>query len=275
MIRTGISSLQVRRGRTLAEALALLREDHSLTPLAGCTDVYVAINAGTFPGRAFLDIWGLDELKGMTDTGDVLRIGALVTYSEIRQSPLVARWCPMLVEAAGQTGGVQIQNRGTLGGNVGNGSPAGDSLPVLAAMDAVVELRSAAGTRRVPFNEFYTGYRASVRRADELITAIELPRVEGRQWFRKVGTRAAQAISKVVVAAVRDTSPRVALGSVAPTVIRARRTEHVLAGSGDLAAARAVLDEEIAPIDDIRSTARYRRQVAGNLLARFWQETAP
>jgi xanthine dehydrogenase small subunit len=275
MIRTGVSSLRFHRARTLDEALALLSEHPEAAPLAGCTDVYVALNAGAWPGRAFLDIRSLEALGGISETRDVLRIGALVTYSELRQSPVVARWCPMLVEAASQIGGVQIQNRGTLGGNVGNGSPAGDTLPVLSAMDAVVELVSLSGRRRVPFNDFYTGYRASVRRPDELIAAVEVPRVEGRQWFRKVGTRAAQAISKVVVAAVRDTRPRFALGSVAPTVVRARRTEDVLAASGDLEAARAVLDEEIAPIDDIRSTARYRRQVAGNLLARFWQETAP
>jgi xanthine dehydrogenase small subunit len=273
MIRTGVSSLRLLSARTVEEALALLHEHERLTPLAGCTDVYVGLNAGTFGAREFLDIWRLQELKGIRETDAGLRIGALTTYSEIRQSPLVARWCPMLAEAAGQTGGVQIQNRGTLGGNVGNGSPAGDSLPVLAAMDAVIELRSVAGTRRVAFNEFYSGYRASVRRGDELITAVELPGVRGRQWFRKVGTRAAQAISKVVIAAVRDDRPRVALGSVAPTVIRARRTEEVLAASGDVMAARAVLLEEVSPIDDVRSTARYRRQVAGNLLVRFWQET--
>jgi xanthine dehydrogenase small subunit len=273
MIRTGVSSLRLLSARTVEEALALLHEHERLTPLAGCTDVYVGLNAGTFGAREFLDIWRLQELKGIRETDAGLRIGALTTYSEIRQSPLVARWCPMLAEAAGQTGGVQIQNRGTLGGNVGNGSPAGDSLPVLAAMDAVIELRSVAGTRRVAFNEFYSGYRASVRRGDELITAVELPGVRGRQWFRKVGTRAAQAISKVVIAAVRDERPRVALGSVAPTVIRARRTEEVLAASGDVMAARAVLLEEVSPIDDVRSTARYRRQVAGNLLVRFWQET--
>jgi CO/xanthine dehydrogenase FAD-binding subunit len=127
----------------------------------------------------------------------------------------------MLVEASRLVGGVQIQNRGTLGGNIANGSPAADGVPVLSATDAVVVLRSLDGQRRIPINSFYTGYRATVMRPDELIVAIEIPPVEGKQWFRKVGTRAAQAISKIVMAAVRGPSPAIALGSVAPPVVRA------------------------------------------------------
>ena len=125
----------------------------------------------------------------------------------------------------------------------------------------------------MPFTAFYTGYRASVKRDDELIVALEIPPVEGQQWFRKVGTRAAQAISKIVMAAVRTNRPRIALGSVAPTVVRLPRTEAALAG-GSLEEAQRVLAEEIHPIDDVRSTAEYRRRVASNLLARFWSDTA-
>ena len=176
----------------------------------------------------------------------------------------------MLVAAAREIGAVQIQNRGTLGGNIANGSPAGDTLPVLAAAEALVELRSADWVRKVPFTEFYTGYRASVRRADELITAVEFPAVEGAQWFRKVGTRAAQSISKVVMAGVRAKTPRIALGSVAPTVVRVPRTERALADGASIEEAGAMLQQEIAPIDDIRSTAAYRRRVAANLLRQFW-----
>jgi CO/xanthine dehydrogenase FAD-binding subunit len=171
---------------------------------------------------------------------------------------------------------VQIQNRGTIGGNVANASPAGDTLPVLAAADASVVLRRAEETRRVPFTAFYTGYRLTVRLPDELITAFEIPPVRGRQWFRKVGTRAAQSISKIVMAGVRDLTggtPRVAIGSVAPTVLRLPRTEAALAAGRSVDAAQRVLIEEIAPIDDIRSTAEYRRRVAANLLARFWTDT--
>src|SRR5262249_23652852 len=150
-------------------------------------------------------------------------------------------------------------------------SPAGDSLPVFAAADATVVLQGPDGVRRVPFRSFYTGYRATVRRADELITAVEVPEVPGRQWFRKVGTRAAQAISRVVSAGVRlrEGPPRVAIGSVGPTVVRLPRTEQALAREG-IDAAVAVLATEIQPIDDLRSTAAYRRTVAGNLLRQFW-----
>lgn len=180
----------------------------------------------------------------------------------------------MLVEAARQVGGAQIQNRGTVGGNIANGSPAGDSLPVLAAVDAVLVLRSADAERRVPLTRYYTGYRATVLRPDELIVAIEVAPVEGRQWFRKVGTRAAQAISKIVMAGVRSDQPRIALGSVAPTVVRVPRTEAALASGGGIDTAVSVLAGEIKPIDDVRSTAQYRLRVATNLLRRFWAETA-
>lgn len=206
--------------------------------------------------------------------GDLLVIGATATYTSIIRSAHVRRRLPMLVAAAREIGGPQIQNRGTLGGNIANGSPAGDSLPVLAAAEAVVVLASADGERRVPFADYYTGYRASVKRADELIVAVEVPPVAGAQWFRKVGTRAAQAISKIVMAGVRSASPRIAFGSVAPTVVRARRTEAALAAGAPIAEAQRVLGDEIQPIDDIRSTSAYRRRVAANLLARFWADTA-
>jgi CO/xanthine dehydrogenase FAD-binding subunit len=272
-MRTAVSPLVLLQPRTLRDALRMLREEGPLAPLAGCTDLYVGLNVGTLPGRRFLNIWGLDALRGIEVRGGVLRIGALTTYREIIRSADVRRRLPMLAAAAREIGAVQIQNRGTIGGNIANGSPAGDTLPVLAAADALVELRSVEWTRKVPFTEFYTGYRASVRRPDELVTAIEVPRVEGRQWFRKVGTRAAQSISKVVMAGVRVERPRVALGSVAPIVVRARRTEDALASGGTLVEAQRILQTEISPIDDIRSTAAYRREVAARLLAQFWRDT--
>jgi CO/xanthine dehydrogenase FAD-binding subunit len=190
------------------------------------------------------------------------------------RSKAVAERVPMLIDASRLVGGPQIQNRGTIGGNIANASPAGDSLPVLAAMGAVVVLRSAGGERRVQFNEFYTGYRATVRRPDELIVAVEIPRLAGKQWFRKVGTRAAQAISKIVIAAVRAPVPKIALGSVAATVVRLSRTEEALASGRSIEDAITVLEQEIEPIDDVRSTAEYRLKVAGNLVRQFWQETA-
>ena len=274
-MRTAVSELDLRRVTSLGEALRVLR-DEGRTPVAGATDVYVALNFGTLTARRLVDIWALDELRGIEEHDGALTLGALTTYSDLIRSPLVARRLPMLVEASRQVGGVQIQNRGTLGGNLANASPAGDSLPPLAAADAVVVLRDEDGERRVPVTEFFTGYRATVMRPDELIVAVEVPRVEGRQWFRKVGTRAAQAISKVVVAAVRapdGAAPRVALGSVAPTVVRASATERALAGGAGVEEAAAILASEIVPIDDLRSTADYRRRVSANLLRRFWADT--
>ncbi|HYH80064.1 MAG TPA: xanthine dehydrogenase family protein subunit M [Longimicrobium sp.] len=269
-MRTAVSPLALRRPASVDEALAMLRDDGPLTPLAGCTDVYVSLNFGTLAAARFLDIWGLDELRGIAETDGGMRIGALTTHTELARSPLVAARLPILAAACREVGGVQIQNRGTLAGNVANGSPAGDTLPVLAVADAVIVLRSADGERRVPFNGFYTGYRATVMRPDELIVAIEIPPVPGGQWFRKVGTRAAQAISKVVMAAVRADTPRVALGSVAATVVRLPRTEAALASGAGIEEAQRVLMDEVTPIDDIRSTADYRRRVCANLLARWW-----
>ena len=179
----------------------------------------------------------------------------------------------MLVAAAREIGGAQIQNRGTLGGNIANASPAGDTLPVLAAADAQIVLRSASSERRVPFTEYYTGYRTSVRRPDELITAVEIPAIDGRQWWRKVGTRRAQAISKIMMAGVRGPRVRIAVGSVAPTVVLAVGAAAILSEGGSMPDAQAALRREIAPIDDLRSTADYRQQVAANLLAAFWKAT--
>jgi len=273
-MRTAISAFELIEPRSLQHALEVLRGPQPVVPLAGCTDVYVLLNAGSAPGSRYLNLWNLDALRGIATHHGTVSIGALTTFSEIMRSPVVRTRVPMLAAAAREIGAVQIQNRGTLGGNVANGSPAGDSLPVLAAVDAAVVLQCASGARRVPFNGFYTGYRRTVMRPDELVAAIEIPPVPGRQWFRKVGTRAAQAISKVVMAAVRAPRPRIAFGSVAPTVVRVHRTEAVLAGGGSIDEAVATLVTEITPIDDIRSTAEYRRRVAGNLLRQFWTETS-
>lgn len=275
-MRTPASSLTLLRPKRLVEALRMLRDEADVVPLAGCTDVYVGLNAGTLEARRFIDLWPLDELRGIAVGGHRLRIGALTTYTELRISKLVQTRVPMLAAAAREVGGRQIQHRGTIGGNVANASPAGDTLPVLAAADADVVLLGAAGERRVPLTRFYTGYRATVRRPDELIAAIEIPAVLGRQWWRKVGTRRAQAITKVSFAgtllgagAHHATVARIALGSVGPTVIRASATEAALAAGATVAEAQEVLAREVRPIDDLRSTADYRRAVATRLLAAF------
>ena len=270
---TAVSLLSLRRPATLPEALDMLREGAPLSPIAGCTDVYVSLQFGTAKERRYIDLWPLAELRGITANRSMLRLGALTTFSEIVNSAIIRKRLPMLRAAAGEIGGRQIQNRGTIGGNIANGSPAGDTLPIFAAADAVVVLQNAAGERRVPFNAFYTGYRTSVRSQDELIVAVEVPRIEGRQYWRKVGTRRAQAISKVMCAAIRGPEVRVALGSVATTVVRLRQTEAVLNNRGTIEQAQAMLRSEIHPIDDIRSTAEYRREVSANLLADFWSTT--
>ena len=271
-MRTAISELDLRRARTVDDALAMISDGRA--PIAGATDLYVALNFGTLTGRRFVDIWALDDLRHISSRGDTVVIGALATYTDAIRSPIVAERLPMLIAASKQVGGPQIQNRGTFGGNVANASPAGDSLPVFAAGDATVVLRSIGGERKVPITGFYTGYRSSVMTPGELIVAIEVPRVNGRQWFRKVGTRAAQAISKVVAAGVRGDDTRFSLGSVGPTTIRATGAERILNQGGSIDDACSALAQDIAPIDDIRSTADYRGRVSSNLLRRFWSDTA-
>ena len=292
--------------RSLEEALRLLG-GRQYRPVAGGTDVMVALAAnGADDGTALLDLWGLDELRGIRlehrvdDAGapaaDVLVLGALTTYADLRRSPVIAEHIPVLAEAASVIGAAQVQNRGTIGGNIANASPAGDTLPLLLATDAVIVLVSVRGERRVPAAEFFIGYRRTARAADELVLRVEIPLPPGRQVrFRKVGTRRAQAISKVVVAVSWREDPggtgtgtgpgtdsaslpawrnvRVALGSVAPVPIRAHATEAVLEGASatretaDLAA--ATVAAEIAPIDDVRSTAAYRRAVTARVLRRI------
>ena len=255
-------------------------------PVAGGTDLMVQVTGeiGEPPERV-LDIWGLDELRGIGIEGDALVLGALTTYTEVRRSPVVAEFLPALVEAAATIGAAQIQNRGTIGGNVINASPAGDTLPVLLACGAEMVLGSAAGERSIGADDFWPAYRQTARRPDELLLRVRIPLVPDRiVRFRKIGTRRAQAISKVVMAlawrAAADGDPwadvHLALGSVAATPIRAPATEAVLEGARPgretADAAAAALISEIAPIDDVRSTADYRRTVAGRVLHRLLRD---
>ncbi len=256
------------------------------TPLAGGTDLMVQMTGEIGePPTLVIDIWALDELRGITIIDDALSIGALTTYTQLRRSPVVAEFVPSLGDAAATIGAAQIQNRGTLGGNVINASPAGDTLPVLLALGARFVLSSSTGSRTVPADEFWTGYRQTARRGDELLVRVEIPIIPDRQVrFRKIGTRRAQAISKVVLAlAWRGASGdaawsdvRLALGSVAATTVRAARAEAILDGArpnretADLAV--AALASELEPIDDVRSTAEYRQLVAGRVLHRLLRD---
>lgn len=245
----------------------MLEREPDLVPMAGCTDLFVEHNLDPMreAPRRFLDIWRLDELRGIEASDGGLRLGALSTYRDIQRSSLCRDRLPMLVQAAGLIGGIQIQNRGTIGGNLVNASPAGDTLPVFLAAEAVVVLGSAAGERRVPYADFHTGYRKTARRPDELVIAVEVPDQRGAQRFRKIGTRAASAISKVVVAAVLDDPPRFAAGSVAPVPVRLLGFERALAAGRSPDDAAAEIDADVTPIDDLRSTARYRLRVLKNV----------
>jgi xanthine dehydrogenase small subunit len=267
--------------RTLGEAYDLLADGDGWQPIAGGTDLMVQITGEVVPPPdRVLDLWSLDELRGISAAGNELVLGALTTYTDIRRSALCRDLLPALVEAAATIGAAQIQNRGTIGGNVVNASPAGDTLPILLATDASIVLGSARGEREVAAADFWTAYRKTARLPDELVLRVRIALPPERQVrFRKVGTRRAQAISKVVMALAWQPAAngwknvRLALGSVADRPIRAHRTEAVLEGAGPTEEtadrAAATLADEIQPIDDVRSTADYRRMVAARVLHRL------
>lgn len=252
--------------------------------VAGGTDLMVMLHAGLLEPTALLDLWKVKELGGISEEGEWLELGALVTYTALIESPLVRRRLPVLAEAAATVGAVQIQNRGTVGGNLANASPAADLAPIFSALDAVVVLGSRArGVRQVSLHDFFLGYRRTCLGPGEILTAVRvpLPPPGERVVFRKVGTRRAQAISKVVLAAAftfegaRLTRLRAAAGSVAPTVVRLARAESQLSGATvpvSAPAVHAAIADDITPIDDVRSTAAYRRRVTGNILWRFLQQ---
>src|SRR2546423_7603611 len=281
-MRAYIPAYQLISPLSLSEALDVLaKDDGKWQPFAGGTDLMVLLESGKLPHKNYLNIWNLPELRGIEVSNEHVTLGALTTYTEVQANPILREEFPMLCQAASETGGLAIQNRGTLGGNIANASPAADSPPALLAYDAEVELVSAGGLRRVEYAEFHTGYKQTLMREDELIARVRLrrPRAGARQFYRKVGTRRAQAISKVCFAGLAEldgdvlNDVRIAVGSVAPVVMRCRRTEGLLKGRRlDGASVRGALDEiarEVVPIDDIRSTARYRRRVAQNLLEEF------
>jgi CO/xanthine dehydrogenase FAD-binding subunit len=278
--------------KSLDEALALLAEraarSEKTVLLAGGTDWFVERHvappetAGTLP--LVVDVSRLDALRGISLDGETLRVGGATTYLEIRKDARVAARCPLLSAMARDVGALQIQARGTLGGNLASGSPAADGVTALAALDATLLLRSVRGARRVPLASFYTGYRKSVLAADELIQAVEvaLPPEGSPFAWRKVGTRQAQAISKVAFAALafvkEGRAARLGLGmaSVAPTVAllpatRALGLSKPLGEINDADVEQAVL-ADVSPIDDVRSTAAYRRHVAVRLAQRFFGE---
>ncbi len=281
-MRAYVPSYQLVLPASLSEALDFLAQDNGTwKPFAGGTDLMVLLEAGKLPHRNYLNIWNLSELRGIEITDTDITLGALTTYTDVQNNRTLREEFPMLCQAASETGGLAIQNRGTLGGNIVNASPAADSPPALLAYDAELELVSAKDPRTVPYSSFHTGYKQMNIRPHELLRAIRLPRTTKPRthYYRKVGTRKAQAISKVCFAAVGSQEGnqvddvRIALGSVAPIPIRCPQTEnalpHKVIDADTLNAARAALTSDISPIDDLRSTRDYRLRVALNLLTDF------
>jgi CO/xanthine dehydrogenase FAD-binding subunit len=272
----------------LASVLELMgREPGTWLPIAGGTEIMVQYGAGKLNAQKLVSIWNLPELRFIESTPEELRIGAGCTYTDLRNHPVVDKEFPLLATGASWTGSLANQNRGTLGGNIRNASPAADSLPALLAYEAELLLISTRGERRLPYVDFHTGYKQTCLMADELIRAVCLKRTfSGYATFaRKVGTRNAQAISKVCMAALAKFSGRriedlrIALGSMAPVPLRLRKTERTLIGREwnreASEAAKRALNFEVSPIDDIRSTSAYRLAVAGNLLEEFLNSLIP
>jgi CO/xanthine dehydrogenase FAD-binding subunit len=286
-MRSYLPDFDLHAPRTLEDALAVLaREPGQWRPFAGGTDLMVLLEAGTLPPSKYLSLWQLRELRGITVTDDEAVVGALTTYSDVLRSDVLGAEFPLMGFAAGETGGVATQNRGTIGGNIANASPAADTPPALLVYDATLDLVSVRGVRRVAYDRFHLGYKQMDLAPDELILSIRLPRRRSpwRHCWRKVGTRRAQAISKVCFAAAIDVAGpavrdiRIAFGSVAPTPVRAARAEAAMRGrtidAESIKLSCDALAGDISPIDDLRSTANYRLTVARNLLEQFLSSAA-
>jgi CO/xanthine dehydrogenase FAD-binding subunit len=253
-------------------------------PFAGGTDLMVLLEAGKLAHKNYLNIWNLAELRGIEVSAGHITLGALTSYTEVQSDAILREEFPMLCQAASETGGLAIQNRGTLGGNIANASPAADSPPALLAYNAELELLSVRGSRWVPYQSFHTGYKKTIMEPDELLARVRFPRLwpDLHHYYRKVGTRRAQAISKVCLAATARVSEgtmdhvRIAFGSIAPVPLRCVKTEDVLRGAkldeGAIEKAKSELAREIVPIDDIRSTKNYRLRVSVNLLEDFLRQ---
>jgi CO/xanthine dehydrogenase FAD-binding subunit len=281
-VRSFLPRFDLHAPANLTDALATLaREPGAWRLFAGGTDLMVLLEAGRLPAGRYLSLHGLPELRHIEVTENEIVIGAMTTYSDVMRSEVLQAECPLVCRAAAETGGVATQNRGTVGGNIANASPAADTPPALLVYDAAVELLSIRGVRRVPYDRFHLGYKHMDLAPDEIVQSVRLARGRGGwlQTWRKVGTRRAQAISKLCLAAAVDVAGnsvrdiRIALGSVAPTVVRAARAEAAIRGRGltaeTIAASTAALARDISPIDDVRSTAAYRLRVAQNLLEQF------
>lgn len=288
-MRSNVAEYDLIAPANLPAALALLAENSGrYTPLAGGTELMVALSAGRLAQKNLLSLHNLRELRFIDVLPETVTIGAGVTFTDLRRHAVIAADFPLLAQAASWTGSIANQNRGTLGGNIVNASPAADSPPALLAYGAQVTMVSARGARTISYADFHVSYKKTVLAPDVLLFSVTLPRRFGahRSYIRKVGTRNAQAISKIALAGVawisEDKIAEIALGaaSLREVPTRCAAAEQVLQGRtisaatlpGLIAAARAALAGEARPIDDIRSTAKYRAAVAGNLLEEFLRQ---
>jgi CO/xanthine dehydrogenase FAD-binding subunit len=281
-MRSNVANYELIAPSSLDAALQILADspDH-YTPIAGGTELMVALGAGRLQAKKLISLWNLEELRFIEVTPDAVVIGAGTTFTDIRKHPGIADEFSILSEAASWTGSIANQNRGTLGGNIVNASPAADSPPALLAYDAKLTLISARGARILPYRDFHLAYKETALEPDELLHSITISRnLKGyKTYIRKVGTRNAQAISKVAIAvlALVDNGHiadiRIGAASLREYPARLTSTEQILIGkavtAATIAAARAAVLAEVRPIDDIRSTARYRATVAANLLEEF------
>jgi len=258
-MRSHVPSYELLAARDLPHALTLLTEGYR--PIAGGTDVMVLFEAGKLEHKKWISIRDLLDLRFIDVTPDHVTLGALTTYTDIRRSEILAKEFPLLTQAAALTGGIATQNRGTIGGNIANASPAADTPPALLVYDAELELVSTRTSRRVPYTQFHKAYKVMDLAPDELLASIRLPRrfADWKHFYRKVGTRRAQAISKVCFAGIRRGDLiRMAFGSMGPVPFLVDFDNA---------------PNQISPIDDIRSTARYRLMVAANLMEEFQHAT--
>lgn len=282
-MRAYVPDYEMKTPESLQETLQILaRQPGEWKVFAGGTDLMVVFETGKLTHKKYLNINNIPELKDLVVNEEDILIGAGCTYRQIQDHPVIKKEFPLLVDAAKLTGAVAIQNRGTIGGNIANMSPAADSPPALLAYDADIILLSTKGYRVLSYKYFHQGYKQSDLRPNEIIMAVRVKREQGmtHDYYRKVGTRSAQAISKVCMAATASLSRHgkiewvhIGLGSVGPVPMRAIKTEHFLFQKEPtvdvVKEARKMLLGEITPIDDIRSEALYRREVAGNLLTEF------
>ena len=290
-MRSDVKQFELSSGSSLQAVLAQLADEPGrYTPMAGGTELMVAFNTGRLTARSLLSIQHLKELRFISVEQEKICIGAGTTFTDIRRNESLQRELPLLAQAASWTGSIANQNRGTIGGNVCNASPAADTPPALLAYEAEVTLISSAGRRTMPYREFHLGYKRTALRPEELLFSITIPisAAGTRQYIRKVGTRNAQAISKTAIAGVASVDEeqvreiRLGAASLADRPVRLLATEAKLHGASLRASeieatvrfARAAVAGEVQPIDDIRSTARYRSVVAANLVEEFVRSLA-